>query len=209
MQAFIWWSIHVQTSNVRKLEADHLPPIEAALEGTEFPWDIARDDGGEVGTFRLVNYQNLHGTCVEDLIIPALRRAYKLASPWSISGLGDLAADSLRHVMGSCTNPPIRPHPPALASLVFELLPGRMIGTTATGGWASMQIGDLVRFVGDIEPFLSGLPEEEVQAVREGMAQQPFRVTELMADGSIEIELSLVGEVHFFYVNAADLRLNE
>ena len=209
MQAFIWWSIYVRAANLGKVKAEHLPPIEDALEGAEFPWEIMRDDG-EAGLFRLVNYQNLHGARVEDLIIPTLRRAYRLASPWSITGLGDLGAGRLRHVMGSCTKPAISPRPPALFSLAFEIQPGRMIGTTATGGWTALRAGDLVRFSGDMAPILANLPAEEVHAIREGMARQPFQVTELMADGSVEIELGpFEDETHFFYVNAADLQPTE
>lgn len=204
MQAFVWWSIYVRTANLRKLKAEHLPPIEDALGGTEFPWEIMREDG-EAGLFRLVNHQNLSGARVEDLIIPVLCRAYKLVSPWSIAGLGDLGAGRLRHVMGSCMNPPICPRPPALSSLVFEVQPGRII-ERAAGGWIAIQAGDLVYFTGDIEPFLMGLPSEEVQAIRSGMAQQPFRVSELMSNGCVEIELQLEDEVHFFYVSAVDLQ---
>lgn len=211
MQAFIWWSIFVQTSDVRKLKAVHLPPIEDALEGLEFPWGIEREATEEGIFFRLVTYQNLHGACVEDLIIPALRRAYKLTSPWSIEGLGCLAGGRRPYLFGSCTKPPIRPRPPALYSLMFELEPGRLIRWVDGGAdvLAFIQVGDPVRFVGDIEPFLAGLPAEEVQAIHEGMKQQLFQVSKLMADGSIRIELPLGGKTHFFNVSATDLQPNE
>ncbi len=67
--------------------------------------------------------------------------------------------------------------------------------------------GDLVRFSGDLEALLTGLPAEEVKVIREGIMRQPFRVVALRTDGSAEVELSFAHETHFFHVNAADLQL--
>lgn len=135
MQAYIWWSLYVRASNAGKVKAEHLPPIEEAVEGTDFSWEIMRE-GDAPGLFRLVNYQNIVGSSVEGLIVPALRRAYKLAPSWKIQGLGDLASGRLRHVGGSCSNPPSMPRPPALVSLAFEVEPGCVKRKSADGGWS-------------------------------------------------------------------------
>jgi hypothetical protein len=49
--------------------------------------------------------------------------------------------------------------------------------------------GDPVRFSGDLEPLLTGLPAEEIKVIREGIMRQPFRVVALRTDGSAEVEL--------------------
>lgn len=209
MQGHVLWSIYVRTSSVRKLKGDHIPPIEEALDGIEFPWEILREED-QKGIFRLVTYQNLHGECVEDLILPVLKRAYRLNSWWQVGGLRDLDAGQLRQVMGMCSNPPVKPVPPALYSMMFEILPGRMLGQQPEGGWFSLKTGYRVRFVGDMEELLAGLPEGEASAIRQAaMERQPFTVGELMAGGLIEIELPLGEEKHFFYVSAGDLEVIE
>ena len=101
IKAYVWWSVYVKTSNKRKLLSTHLPPITAALESLEFDWQIDVEEENP-GLFRLVNYQNLVGNGVEDIVIPVLRRAYRLHTNWQISGLEDLARRELAHVMGGC-----------------------------------------------------------------------------------------------------------
>ena len=67
-----------------------------------------------------------------------------------------------------------------------------------------IRVGDPVRFVGDIEPFLTGRPAEEAQEIREAM-KQPFQVSDFRFGGVIRIELPLGGKTHFFNVSASDL----
>jgi hypothetical protein len=136
----VWWSIYVKTSNLRKLREAHLPPIEAALEAKEFDWDITVEDESQ-GLFRLVTFQNFSTDAVEAVVIPVLRRAYRLASPWTIGGLDDLTTGSVRHVSGSCHKPPLGPKPPALERLMFEIEPGRILPMKEDGGWPVVDRG--------------------------------------------------------------------
>ncbi|MFO1171301.1 MAG: hypothetical protein U1E49_10065 [Hyphomicrobiaceae bacterium] len=133
IEAHVWWSLYVQTSNKRKLIEAHLPPINLALEDVEFDWEIISDAEGS-GLFRLINYQNLRGPTAESIIVPVLRRAYGLSATWTISGLEDLRG-GLRHVIGSCTNPRSSNRPPALKSMMFEIEPGVVGPRDAAGGW--------------------------------------------------------------------------
>ena len=79
MLAHVWWSVYVRSGNISKVRAEHIPPIVASFEGDEFPWEVIRDDDS-TGLVRLVNYQNLSGLNVESIIIPVLRRAYRLGA---------------------------------------------------------------------------------------------------------------------------------
>lgn len=132
--AHIWWSIFVKTSNLRKLKQAHLPPLELALERMEFDWHIVTEEESP-GLFRLITYQNFEIERVDEIVIPLLRRAYKLSPTWTIMGLEDLATGRLQHIYGSCTNPPNSNKPPALESLVFEVEPGRILPMKQDGGW--------------------------------------------------------------------------
>jgi hypothetical protein len=85
--------------------------------------------------FRLVTYQNGEAGTVADVVVPVLRRAYRLADGWSISGLQDLAANELRHVMGGWHMKKRSNRPPALESMLFEIEPGQISGINAEGGW--------------------------------------------------------------------------
>ena len=134
INGYVWWSIYVRTSSVRKLKAEHLPPIAAALEALEFEWQILTEPENP-GLFRLVTYQNEEANTVADVVIPVLRRAYRLADGWSISGLQDLAANELRHVMGGWSEKKASNKPPALESMLFEIEPGQISGPNAEGGW--------------------------------------------------------------------------
>src|SRR5262245_59132978 len=107
----------------------HLPPIVSALEGTEFDWVIEVEDENP-GLFRVTNCQNLQGAGVEQVIVPVLRRAYRLATEWKISGLEDLAAGELRHVYGAWSIRKPSNKPPSLESMVF----GRILAS-AGGSW--------------------------------------------------------------------------
>jgi hypothetical protein len=138
--AHIYWSIYVKTSNLRKLKEAHLPPIELALEKMEFDWYITTEEENP-GLFRLVTYQNFEIERVEELIVPLLRRAYKLTSTWTITGLDDLGSGRLRHVHGTCSKPPNSNRPPALESLVFEAERGRILPVTEDGGWQVVDAG--------------------------------------------------------------------
>jgi len=136
MKAHIWWSIYVKTSTMQKLKQAHVPPIEAALETMEFDWEIlAEEDEQGQRVFRLVTYQNFEFERVEDLVIPLLRRAYRLGTAWTIMGLGDLAAGELRSIFGSCYKPVRSNKPPALESLLFQVEPGQVLGMYPDGGW--------------------------------------------------------------------------
>jgi hypothetical protein len=117
-----------------KLLSTHLPPIVAALEGVDFDWQIDVEEENP-GLFRLVNYQNLVGNNVEDIVIPVLRRAYRLHTNWYISGLEDLSKGALSHVMGSCSITKPSPSPPSLESLMFEIEPGRVLPMRPDSGW--------------------------------------------------------------------------
>lgn len=123
IQGYVLWVIHVRTSSVRKLKKTHLPPIETALEGMEFDWEIlnSRNNPGLIG---LVNYQNLQAGSIAELIIPLLRRAYALSNTWSIAGLRDLSRGELRYVTGTWNSHKPSPKAPALDSIHFELSPG-------------------------------------------------------------------------------------
>jgi hypothetical protein len=135
MKAYIWWSIYIKTKNIAKLKSDHLHAIDEALEKIEFPWEISHADI-DTGLFRIVNCQNLNDYSTHQVIISALRRAYKLAPTWSITGLSDLTTDTLNWVGGVCTDPPVKSRPPALASLSFEVQAGSVAGRSPEGGWA-------------------------------------------------------------------------
>jgi len=101
VNAHVWWSIYVKTSSEQELREAHLPPIAAALETIEFDWDIITEQENPV-LFRLVNCQNFEGWRVEGVIVAVLRRAYRLANEWRISGLEALATGDLEHVQGDC-----------------------------------------------------------------------------------------------------------
>jgi hypothetical protein len=134
VQAYVWWSIYVRTSTVRKLKEVHLPPISDAIEALEFDWLITTEDDAP-GLFRLVTYQNLHGESSADVIVPVLRRAYRLANSWWIQGLRDLADEQLHHVVGGWSVKTAANRPPALESMMFEMQPGQISGMTDDGGW--------------------------------------------------------------------------
>ena len=134
IQGYVWWSIYVRTSSLQKLKKVHLPPIAAALEALDFEWQIVTEEENP-GLFRMVNYQNLEAATLAEIIIPVLRRAYRLADGWSISGLHDLTTGKLRHVMGGWNSRKPSSRPPSLESIVFELEPGKISGMTADGGW--------------------------------------------------------------------------
>ena len=55
---FVCWSICIQTSNVRKLKAVHIPATESALGAFEFEWEIQIAEK-ESNIYRIVNYQNI------------------------------------------------------------------------------------------------------------------------------------------------------
>jgi hypothetical protein len=103
----------------------HLPPISAALEGMEHDWDISTEREAP-GLFRLVTYQNFAVESVEDVIIPVLRRAYRLTKEWRISGLDALVSGKLKHVQGDCAIARLSRRPPSLESMIFEIKPGRI-----------------------------------------------------------------------------------
>lgn len=134
VKAYVFWSIYVKTSNKRKLQEVHLPPITGALEGTEFDWVIETEEE-HPGLFRVMTMQNLEGADVEDLIVPVLRRAYRLATEWKISGLEDLAAGELKYVMGACHIREPSNKPPSLESMMFEIEPGRILPATGDESW--------------------------------------------------------------------------
>jgi hypothetical protein len=138
IKAHVWWSIYVQTSNMRKLRQAHLPPIEDALETIEFDWQVLIEEGSP-GLFRLITYQNFEIENVSDIVVPVLRRAYRLADGWTIMGLDDLSTGRLQHVYGSCAKPARSNKPPALESIIFEIEPGRILPMNADGGW---KVGD-------------------------------------------------------------------
>ena len=123
VKAHVWWSIYVRTSSESELREVHLPPITAALERIEFDWDISTEPEN-VGLFRLVTCQNFEGVSLEDVVASVLRRAYRLANVWTISGLEALATGELKHVNGHCRAP--SSCPPCLESLVFDIEPGHI-----------------------------------------------------------------------------------
>ena len=139
IKAYVSWSVYVKTSNKRKLKSTHLPPITSALEGLEFDWQIETETENP-GLFRLMNYQNLAGDTVEQLIVPVLRRAYRLHTDWRISGLEDLASGELKHVVGRCDIRTPSPRPPSLESMVFEIERGRVLPMRRDGGWPIVDV---------------------------------------------------------------------
>jgi hypothetical protein len=133
MKAYVWWSIYVRASSVDELKVKYIPPIDAALEQFSFDWQILRESS-DVGLFRIINYQNLESSDSVGIIVPVLRRAYRLASTWSISGLDDLDGRELRHVLGGWSSK----EPSAtggLFSMMFEIEPGEIAGMNDQGGW--------------------------------------------------------------------------
>ncbi|MEL6335231.1 MAG: hypothetical protein AAFQ88_01170 [Pseudomonadota bacterium] len=127
IHAHVWWSLYVGTRDRRVLKEMHLPPIEAALERIDFPWDILVEEENP-GLIRLITYQNESGAELRDIVIPLLRRAYQLADGWRIDGLQGLSTGDLgdiRAVWNSAT--PIG-GPPALESIALEVRPGRFDG---------------------------------------------------------------------------------
>lgn len=137
MYAYVSWSIYARTSTERELRVAHLPPISAALENIAYDWEVSTEHENP-GLFRLVTYQNFDAVNVEDIVVPVLRRAYRLANQWRISGLEALAAGVLEHVQGDCEIRTPSKRPPSLVSLVFEIEPGRI--SPASRGW---QVSDV------------------------------------------------------------------
>ncbi|MGO4684623.1 hypothetical protein [Hyphomicrobium sp. 2TAF46] len=133
VKAFVWWSIYVRSTNPRKLKEVHLPPIEAALDGTQFGWQSVVEDENTTLT-RFINYQNLEGATVTDVVTPVLRRAYRLANGWTIHGLFDLNLDELHSVIGGWNSKKASRWPPALESMMFEISPGEISGMGEDGG---------------------------------------------------------------------------
>jgi hypothetical protein len=140
MKAHVWWSIYVRTPREEELRHTHLPPIADSLEKVEYDWDVSVEQENP-GLFRLVNCQNLQGTCVEEIVLPVLRRAYRLGSVWTISGLEVLSTGVLKHLHGNCdVHRPSRGRP-SLESIAFEVEAGHMRRATkneaAGAGWSS------------------------------------------------------------------------
>ena len=149
IEAYVSWSIYVRTPQHRKLVEVHIPPIAAALEQLEFVWQIIFESEYP-GLFRLVNYQNLEFSSVDEIVSTVLRRAYKLADGWRISGLGDLTTKQIRHVAGVWNLHKAVSTLPALESMIFEVEPGRISGRTADGhGWQIAGRSDTKYYVGD------------------------------------------------------------
>src|SRR5262245_20218684 len=138
VKAHACWSIYVRTCSRRDLMKAHLPPISEALEDIEHEWDISTERENP-GLFRLVNYQNFEAASVEDVVVPVLRRAYRLTTEWRISGLDALSSGELKHVLGDCAAVPPSGHPPSLESVLFEIEPGRIrrasSAEAAAAGW--------------------------------------------------------------------------
>ena len=134
VNAYVWWSIYVKTSSEQELREAHLPPIAAALESIEFDWDISTEQENP-GLFRLVNCQNFERGSVEGIVVAVLRRAYRLANEWRISGLEALTAGGLEHVQGDCDIRSPSKRPPSLVSMVFEIKLGRILPIPSGGGW--------------------------------------------------------------------------
>lgn len=97
----------------------------------------------------MINYQTFEVFSVEEAIVPVLRRAYKLATTWNISGLEDLATERLQHVYGQCDYPPNSNKAPALDSLVFEIELGRILPMGADGGWPVVDLPATIEAVKD------------------------------------------------------------
>jgi hypothetical protein len=86
IKAHVWWDIYVKTASERELREAHLPLISAALENIEYDWEISSEQKNP-GLFSVVNCQNLEGANAREIIVPVLRRAYRLSNEWKISGL--------------------------------------------------------------------------------------------------------------------------
>jgi hypothetical protein len=135
IEVYVNWSIYVRTSNLRKLREAHIPPITAALESLDFDWEIRTEDESP-GEFRLVTYQNLCCPTVDDLVITTLRRAYRLADGWCLSGLRALSTSELRHAYGFWKSDKPSNRAPAVVNMMFEIEPGRISRyDKETGGW--------------------------------------------------------------------------
>jgi len=134
VRGFVWWSIYVRASSVKKAKEKHLPPIEAAIDGLEFEWEIFIEKENP-GLVRMVTYQNIEGSDVTGVVVPVLQRAYCLANDWKIAGPHDLVSGKLQHVSGIWYSAKPSSKAPALDSVAFELEHGRISGPTSEGGW--------------------------------------------------------------------------
>ena len=123
MKSHACWSIYVRASSREDLISAHLPSISAALEDIQYDWDISTERENP-GLFRLVTYQNFETQNVEDVVVPVLRRAYRLTKEWRVSGLDALASGKLKYVHGDYTISPMSGHASSLESIVFEIEPG-------------------------------------------------------------------------------------
>ncbi len=138
MKSHVYWSIYVRASSGKDLNA-HLPSISVALEDLQFDWNISTERENP-GLFRLVTYQNFAAPSVENVVVPVLRRAYRLAKEWRISGLDALASGELNHVHGDWAVGLLSAHAPPLESIVFEIRPGGIRRATRAeadaAGWS-------------------------------------------------------------------------
>ena len=73
-----------------------------------------------------------------------------------------------------------------------------------------MVIGSKVRFVGDLEPLISGLPADEIKDIRSHVTQWDsiFEISDFCPQwDKVEIEIRTdPNTIHFFYVDAHDLK---
>lgn len=140
-KAFVYWSMYVRAASERALKQQHLPPIAAALESVECEWDIDRERD-DPGFFRIVTYQNLSARSVKDIVIPVLRRAYRLSTEWKITGLESLSSNALIKIHGDWSaDTSSSPNALGLDSIVFEIERGQIRRASrddaAPAGWSA------------------------------------------------------------------------
>lgn len=125
MECSIFWTILVRTPSIQKLKAKHLPPVNSALGPMDFDWKFRPEDFGP-GLIGAVTWQNLSADTSDQIVVTVLRKAYRLADGWQITGLGSLDAPDLRHVRGQWTSNRPAHTVPALEAISFQIEPGRI-----------------------------------------------------------------------------------
>lgn len=133
-KGYVFWSIYVASSSEMKVRQVHLPLISEALEGVQFKWDVFQEEGNPTET-RCVNYQNFEFEHSDEMILPILRRAYRLANNWTILGLNEMFSRQSSYCIGSAIVKPPASHAPAVSNLMFEFVLGHTSGQSKSGGW--------------------------------------------------------------------------
>ncbi|MEM6944425.1 MAG: hypothetical protein AAF416_08020 [Pseudomonadota bacterium] len=135
IDAHVYWSIYVRTSTHRKLKEVHLPQIERILDDPPYRWEI-RIEAENPGLIRIETSQNLSAPTVDEIVTTLLRRASPMSRSWTLQGLEDLSRGELQRISGWSGSPQQNGGPPAVESVFFEALPGRISRPVPHGTWS-------------------------------------------------------------------------